>query len=577
MMSGVHVVIWPLVYRADDLSAVRSSTPSRLSFAISDGMALCSQQIRFGRQARRFGKALGFFWQICSKSFSCSRDQLFAPLYPRKQTIAKPLSTLHRLHMISLLQTLRICLDQLSSGLSSYPNPSSFHALSSSATSLCAVLPSLNLLPSLIHHPGMSSAPEHNCNLCKDRWRTDMEYELESLPPPSERRLQLCSGCRRVWYCSSIHQKWDWLEHIFHCKPDKVTTAHYLIRSIKKDLLPDHPQTLADYGFTRARDNIEQNYLFGLYAGLVKYIPMQRIDGTYLNPKKLHQWRLKGVLVAEIKKAFEALPPSSRGGYYPWFLENQHIVDPTVPPPAGTDIEAEQIAAATDARRRAWIYSGGSSGLTNAEIEQQFKTLRELDHPRFNCATFIGILYMGLHPSPHDSLWVPFGFCACTDLGGEISLARSYMTLIASCTFDDFLKAFLTGSIAELMSRSNLKPLWGSEAEAFGDTMKGTPNMSKSVWRLKAFLMAHLENPAEMARSAQWDYGFFNCRTEVEAKTLRLAYERYFGHRDCRPLDLHAACIQGRIYEHVDSVVRLKDKNLRRLMKNAYPLPEPPE
>lgn len=417
----------------------------------------------------------------------------------------------------------------------------------------------------------MSGVIERQCNYCRDRWRSETDEGDDTPPPPSERRLQLCSGCRLVRYCCQTHQKRDWLEHIFDCKPDQVTTAHHLVRSIKMDIHVAHPQTLVDYGFTRVKRNHEQIKLYGLYAGLIKYIPMvmslPRGDGTYLNPKKIHQWRVKGVLVAEIKKAFEALPPSSRGGYYPWFLQNEHILDPSTSPPEFSDLTDEESAAVDNAFRRAWIYSGGSPELTHEESMHIFRTLSQSDRSRYDCVYFITMIYARAHFSPRDTLWIPFGFCACDGSEGEASLARSYMRLIASCAFEVFLEAVRTKSVVALMSRSDIRPFINSEAAAFEDVMKGT---TKSVWDLKAFILGNLENREEMGRSAEVDYGFINCRTEPEAIALRLAYRRYFDHRDCRPLDLHAACIQGRTYEHVDSVVRLKDKSLRRLMKNVY-------
>ena len=60
--------------------------------------------------------------------------------------------------------------------------------------------------------------------------------------------------------------------------------------------------------------------------------------GTFLNmrtglieflkvpPKTIHDWRVRGVLVDEIKATFYDVPEKSRGRYFCWFLQNEHIV-----------------------------------------------------------------------------------------------------------------------------------------------------------------------------------------------------------------------------------------------------------
>lgn len=69
------------------------------------------------------------------------------------------------------------------------------------------------------------------------------------------------------------------------------------------------------------------------------------------------------------------------------------------------------------------------------------------------------------------------------------------------------------------------------------------------------------------------DYGFSNCKTEEENVELKDVYRTFFDLRDADPIKLHEAAIEGRLFEYVGGLVKLK-KKFRRLMKNPYPLPE---
>jgi hypothetical protein len=63
-----------------------------------------------------------------------------------------------------------------------------------------------------------------------------------------EANLKRCSGCQKVDYCSTACQREDWVCHIFDCKPHRaINTADYLALAVYKNLLPEHPQTCADY------------------------------------------------------------------------------------------------------------------------------------------------------------------------------------------------------------------------------------------------------------------------------------------------------------------------------------------
>ena len=89
--------------------------------------------------------------------------------------------------------------------------------------------------------------------------------------------LKLCSGCKRVYYCSAACRDSHWAYHKLDCKPrDQINTARDLARAVYRDLIPEHPQTCKDYGFDRAFTAEEKIMLFGLYIGMsaTSYVPV---------------------------------------------------------------------------------------------------------------------------------------------------------------------------------------------------------------------------------------------------------------------------------------------------------------
>ena len=64
--------------------------------------------------------------------------------------------------------------------------------------------------------------------------------------------------------------------------------------------------------------------MVGLYQGLFL------ANAWKLEPREIGKWVKEGTLIQNIKKTFENYgPPDSRGLYYPWFLQNQWVLNGT--------------------------------------------------------------------------------------------------------------------------------------------------------------------------------------------------------------------------------------------------------
>ncbi|KAJ7080552.1 hypothetical protein C8R44DRAFT_70268 [Mycena epipterygia] len=131
-----------------------------------------------------------------------------------------------------------------------------------------------------------------------------------------------CPGCTTKLYCSQwcLEDSADY--HVRRCGNPRrpLTTADTLTTAAFADMFPDDPQTNEDYFFTRLRSPHDKTHLFGLYIGILK------IHGV--KPSKLHEWRISGKMIENIKALYEDLPARNRGGYYTWFLKHLEVFEP---------------------------------------------------------------------------------------------------------------------------------------------------------------------------------------------------------------------------------------------------------
>lgn len=353
--------------------------------------------------------------------------------------------------------------------------------------------------------------------------------------------------------------KSNWIVHIFDCNPKReITTADYLALAVRKNPTPDNSQTCKDYGFTREFDNDKRCKLLGLYIGL-----MERLE---VKPRTVHKWRTSGKLVEKIQAAFETLPPGSRGGYYPWFMENLWVLDGF----EGVSSDAEK--GVEDMIQGGWIYAGGSPSASAVSIKD---ALSKMPEERATCVLSCSLILSDLHPNPSQDIWISFGFCTC-DKESELGLGDLYRRLLHSCSFQEFSTAYTSSRLGTLFKSKGLGAVL-SGFDFLEDVLALSPRQNFSVWDLKQLIVAD-EVEGEQARiipSVTVDYGFMNCKSQDEVLNLKGVYTAYFRRIDANPPDLHQACIKRKLYEYISGLVKLQDKKkFRRLMKNPYPLSE---
>jgi hypothetical protein len=334
-------------------------------------------------------------------------------------------------------------------------------------------------------------------------------------------------------------------------------------------MIPKEEDVLEDFGFNNVRFGQELSYLFGLYFSLYR-------SGRF-SAEDLHKWRIGGILAEKVKEFFYSLPEDSRGGYFPWFLENLHVLEHPV-----TQEEAkENLKAAFFDKVRSYL-----------DVEDRNKAIGELE-PEAKRDSF-GLLAQLSHqmsPNPIEYGWYSFGFVTCRGQSEENTLLQIYQLLLLeddgsyfykfynSRRGDDqpvslahFWKAYEAGTLIQLMDLKGLGSL-RSRLPVLETFLSISPtNARHSVWELKWFI--DIDNPVEYspAPTVGLDYGFVNCNTLEETYTLMEIYRRVF--RTAHPLGLQYACMTGTLWQFASGHTRMEER-WRPLMKNVYSLGTP--
>jgi hypothetical protein len=347
-----------------------------------------------------------------------------------------------------------------------------------------------------------------------------------------------------------------------------------LTHAIFADLLPGDKNTKEEWGFNRAKSTQEgpigPNYLLGLYQGLVKFldIDMQQLD----------QWRRQGKLVPEIKVVFEKIPVASRGGYYPWLLRNEWVLDRSKPIPSSNTSSASDIANAI--LRSGWNYATNNRP---ASVDTMRTTISSWPARKQECVTLCGLVLHSYSPSPDLDLWLRFGFCA-GDRRSEAEVLEMYKNLLRMASFDEFYRAYDEGQLASLFAKKGLTQSAGYNRieEEFKDVVEGSARgVVKSAWHLKVAINVNPNQlrPQEglkIQQSVYADYGWKNCADLQSMNRLLRVYQQYFNSPLANCLKLHSACITGTLAVYLTGIpgVSLQRADIP-LFKNFYPLPPP--
>jgi hypothetical protein len=370
--------------------------------------------------------------------------------------------------------------------------------------------------------------------------------------------LSMCSGCHKAWYCGPECQKAHWKNHRLRClHPSKLTSADRLAIAANRDFLPNEhdTQVLRDYGFARVQVARSENWLLGLFQGMITY--------GEVDPRIIHRQRLAGTLIEYIKNHYESIPINARGAYYPWFLKNQHLLDQP------KFIDTSLVASSDDNLQSTWRFIGESSIGTTTHINSQIQNWPEAKQQAFRFVRFL--LYPGFQLSPDIPEWIRFGFCGCSSRDEEERTWNSYVTLIKRVSFEEFHAAYDSATLPALFSANNL-----AITNPFILDVLSAPRMNKSVWNLKQFVLGDYQ---KLIPSITVDYGFMNCgdpespETENVIHSLRQVYRRVLTAPNANPLKLHEACLQGKLFQYAKRVAQV-DASFAPLMKNIYPLPK---
>jgi hypothetical protein len=383
----------------------------------------------------------------------------------------------------------------------------------------------------------------------------------------TERR---CPHCDKKWYCTpacaakSVH-------HRFECAGRALTTADYLERAVLEDEIPVDPQTLEDYGFSRCETWNQKSHLLGLYSGLLNQMDV--------SSQNLDDWRGSGTLVENIISKYNEIPQGGRGSYFPWFIQNKHILEsqPQAEPNKGDNLLDEILHKSKAA----------------LELEDQEKHVTELQPDEMRDAFFLYALTQEhIHPNPMGpgDLWYSFGFCTCVDeheesrlgslygklLGGNKFLTDYSVSLgeksrshsdIPMATFEEFWRAFQNGKLIQLMDQYGFQEERRRYPylENFLAIRPAEPH--PPVWRLCHFLafeVTSLDIPPVAVVLAE-DFGFsagLSARMKLE---LRSFYKSLISKGG--PLEFDEARSQGRLVDHAQRHFTKVDEAVLRILR----------
>jgi hypothetical protein len=185
-------------------------------------------------------------------------------------------------------------------------------------------------------------------------------------------------------------------------------------------------------------------------------------------------------------------------------------------------------------------------------------------------------------------LYHTFAFVTCRNSAEKSVLVGIYLLLLVpsdgslfytfhnerrspthTASFATFWKSYEAGTLLHLIDSHGLTNLRTRlpRLESFFSVPPSGPH--PSVWDLKQFL--ENADPATHPPTSAFscEYGFVNCNTLEDTCTLVEIYERVLERAD--PMDLHRACVIGRLFEFATAYLEMEE-GWRLLLRNSYPL-----
>lgn len=169
-----------------------------------------------------------------------------------------------------------------------------------------------------------------------------------------------------------------------------------------------------------------------------------------------------------------------------------------------------------------------------------------------------------------------FGFCVCRDSHEEKKLRDIYRRIFQLHSLRDFWticsRGVLSTIVEPLLSTFQLR-----RREELLDVLRVSlpGGNAKAVWPLKGFILSHYDAVimGDPAIPISTPYGFCNVGSVADVKELKRLYRRLLFDANVRPLRLHEAADEGRIYDFADSILRFgkRERELFRVLLRSDP------
>ncbi|KAF9940588.1 hypothetical protein BGZ65_006616 [Modicella reniformis] len=137
--------------------------------------------------------------------------------------------------------------------------------------------------------------------------------------PQTSTKLFLCSRCKDIRYCSKNCQLACLGWHKKICIDPNKTVFNLMKSVFADDFEVMNEELKASYGFEKCKTPFETQKLFGLYAGLIKFLDcdLKELDQAFQENK------LPEFIVSTF--FYKAGGPKTCGGYFKWYIQNIDI------------------------------------------------------------------------------------------------------------------------------------------------------------------------------------------------------------------------------------------------------------